>query len=547
MYKKIYRSMCLLSVTTLLLSAVLMIAACYTYFDNRTKSEIKNEAEIAAVFLNNDISAMEKIKFTISDTRQIALVSPEGDIIFDTMGTEVLNPDKCPEIAEASKSGEGISERVSEATGKEMYHYALRLENGSILRISEYKDAMPSIFYTMMISVLFILALLYIVTAVASTLLTENIVKPIRKINLTSDLELDNIYEEIRPFLKRIARQNEEIDRQTGKVTEQKARLRAIMDNINEGLIIVDRHSVILSINKPALGIFGTDENAVKHKSSKILTDREQIHMVIKKALSGEKNNVMYENKNRTYQIFYSPIYDDEDINGAVLLLFDVTERTESEKIRREFTANVSHELKTPLTTIHGYAQIITGGIAKSEDINGFIKKIEKESSRLMVLVDDIIELSHLDEATTDAPKQPILLKTLAGEVKDSLQSKAQEKGVSIELIGTECQIHANLSQISEMIYNLVDNAIKYNKDGGRVTIAIGDRTIKVSDTGIGIPEKYFDRIFERFFRVDKSHSKKVNGTGLGLSIVKHIAKINSAELNVESTPGEGSTFTVTF
>ncbi|MBQ8588157.1 MAG: PAS domain S-box protein, partial [Clostridia bacterium] len=371
-------------------------------------------------------------------------------------------------------------ERPAESGGKDMYHYALRLENGSILRISEYKDTMPSVFYTMLISVLFIMALMYIVTAVASTVLTENIVKPIRKINLSNDLGLDNIYEEIRPFLKRIARQNEEIDRQTGKVTEQKARLRAIMDNINEGLIILDRHSVILSINKPALGIFGTDEDTVKHKSSKILTDREQIHSVIRKALSGEKSNVMFESKSRTYQIFYSPIYDEEDINGAVMLLFDVTERTESEKIRREFTANVSHELKTPLTTIHGYAQIITGGIAKSEDIDGFIKKIEKESSRLMVLVDDIIELSHLDEATTDAPKQPIALKALASEVTDSLQSKAQEKDVTMEIDGTECEIYANLSQISEMVYNLVDNAIKYNKDGGRVTVTVKDKTIIV-------------------------------------------------------------------
>ncbi len=536
-----------MSITTLIVSAVLMIAACYTYFDNRTKSEIKSEAEIASVFLNADISAIDKIKITISDTRQITLISPKGDIIFDSSGTDKLDINKCPEISEALKYGEGISERVSESAGKDMYHYALKLENGSILRISEYKDNMPSVFYTMLISVLFIMALMYIVTAVASTMLTENIVKPIRKINLSSDLEFDDIYEEIRPFLKRIARQNEEIDRQTGKVTEQKARLRAIMDNINEGLIILDRHSIILSINKPALNIFGKEEDEIKHKSSKILTDREQIHSVVKKALSGEKSNVMFESKSRTYQIFYSPIYDDEDINGAVMLLFDVTERTESEKIRREFTANVSHELKTPLTTIHGYAQIITGGIAKSEDIDGFIKKIEKESSRLMVLVDDNIELSHLDESTTDAPKQHISLKALASEVMDSLQSKAHEKEVTLELKGTESEIYANLSQISEMVYNLVDNAIKYNKDGGRVTVTIKDKTIIVSDTGIGIPEKYFDRIFERFFRVDKSHSKKVNGTGLGLSIVKHIAKINGAELKVESTPGEGSTFTVSF
>ena len=230
-----------------------------------------------------------------------------------------------------------------------------------------------------------------------------------------------------------------------------------------------------------------------------------------------------------------------------MLLLFDVTERSEAERIRREFTANVSHELKTPLTTIHGYAQIIDKGIAKPEDVMGFASKIEKESSRLMVLVDDIIKLSHLDEGKSEDTLQSISLRKTAGEVVESLARKAEDMEVAITISGEDTEIYANLSQITEMIYNLTDNAIKYNVKGGKVNINIIDKGFEISDTGIGIPSEHLDRIFERFFRVDKSHSKMIGGTGLGLSIVKHIAKVNGGNITVQSTPGKGTTFKVLF
>ena len=377
--------------------------------------------------------------------------------------------------------------------------------------------------------------------------LTENIVKPIKKIDPFDEESFESVYEEIQPFLKRIAKQNAEISRQIDKVKEQKARLQAIMDNINEGLIIIDTNCDVLTINNPALRILRAEVKYVQFKGFRQLTDSESVLSAADKALRGEKNNIIYEAGNRTYQIFCSPVTENGIISGAVLLLFDVTERTESEKIRREFTANVSHELKTPLTTIHGYAQIIDSGIAKPDDIIGFVKKIEKESSRLMALVNDIIELSHLDENKGDTPKQNISLMPLVTEVTDTLAPKADERNVTISVTGEDTTIYANLPQITEMVYNLIDNAIKYNKPSGSVTVKISPKKLEISDTGIGIPEKYFERIFERFFRVDKSHSKTVNGTGLGLSIVKHIAKVNDAELKVKSTPGKGSTFTVIF
>jgi len=531
---------------TLVLSSILILCSCYTYFENQFKNEIENEAKIAAEFLNLSPSPKDSLKDFDEGIRRITLISSKGDVIYDSIEKNHDNHSTRPEVKNALNTGFGTSERYSETAGEKLYYYALKLDNGEILRISA-KSTMPAMFYTVLIAVLFITALMYILCAIVATRLTDSIVSPIEKINPFDEKDIEGAYAEIQPFLKRIARQNEEINRQTGKVTEQKARLRAIMDNINEGLVITDNNCELLSINAPATEILGIENTDVKHQKLTKLTSYEKIHSVLNKALGGEKNNIMFESRERAYQIFYSPIYEAGDISGAVLLLFDVTERTNSEKIRREFTANVSHELKTPITTIHGYSQIIDSGIAKPEDIQGFVKKIEKESSRLMVLVDDIIALSRLDEDSGDAPKEVFFLKSAVTEAAEALMQKATEKGITLTYHCDDSQVYANMAQTIEMIYNLADNAIKYNKPNGSVDITVSDLKIKVSDTGIGIPEKYTDRIFERFFRVDKSHSKKVNGTGLGLSIVKHLAKANNAEIEVRSVPDEGSIFTVTF
>lgn len=547
MYKKIYRNMCFISMATLVLAVVLIISACYSYFDNRFKTEIEEEAGISAAFINSCDSPVEILQKTDTGDRRFTLISDDGTVLYDSIAKEPGNHAKRPEVVKAKKDGVGIAERYSATEGKKLYYYAVLLKDGSILRIAANPEIMPSMFYSILVSVLFISALIYLLSAIVSMCLTENIVKPIKRIDPFDEESFDSVYEEIQPFLKRIAKQNAEISRQIDKVKEQKARLQAIMDNINEGLVIIDSNFDVLTINNPALRILRAEVKYVQYKGFRQLTDSEQLIAATDKALKGEKNNIIIEAGNRTYQIFCSPVTENGVISGAVLLLFDVTERTESEKIRREFTANVSHELKTPLTTIHGYAQIIDSGIAKPDDISGFVKKIEKESSRLMALVNDIIELSHLDENKGDTPKQDIALMPLVTEVIDTLTPKAEERAVTIELKGTDTTVYANPAQITEMVYNLIDNAIKYNKPDGSVTVTLSPKTLEVSDTGIGIPEKYFERIFERFFRVDKSHSKTVNGTGLGLSIVKHIAKVNDAELKVNSTLGKGSTFTVTF
>ena len=546
MYKKIYRNMCLLVMSTLVISAVLILCSCYTYFDNSFKKEVENEARIAASFLNRYSTGKDTLSGLSQIDKRITIISPDGNVIYDTEKNTLSNHYGRQEVQDAIKTGTGTAQRYSKTAKSNMYYYALRLDNGQILRISA-KSTMPSMFYSILIAVLFVTSLMYILCAIVATRLTDNIVNPIENIDPFNKTSIENAYTEIQPFLKRIAHQNEEITRQTEKVTEQKARLRAIMDNINEGLVITDTNYRLRSINIPAMNILDIVSEDVHHKKLTELTNNEKIHAVLKKAASGEKNNIMLESHERAYQIFYSPIYDDGNISGTVLLLFDVTERTNNEKIRREFTANVSHELKTPLTTIHGYSQIIDSGIAKPEDIQGFVKKIEKESSRLMALVDDIIALSHIDEADSDSSKEIFELSRVIYEVTDSLCKKAEEKGVTLTCTCDDSKVYANMAQTLEMIYNLTDNAIKYNKPEGSVDVSCSNGEVTVSDTGIGIPEKYTDRIFERFFRVDKSHSKKVNGTGLGLSIVKHLAKINNAEITVKSVLGQGSLFTVTF
>lgn len=538
--------MCSLAMITLVLSALLILASCYTYFDNQLKKEVKSEALLVASFINNFPSVAEGMSKLDKSERRITLISHKGEVIYDNSQEDISNHIDRPEVKSALEKGEGSAKRYSKTAKSSMHYHAVRLDSGDVIRVSA-KSNMPSMFYTILVAVFLIIMLMYILCAIVANRLTDSIVSPIEKLNPFDTNDIENTYEEIRPFLMRIAKQNEEITRQTGRVTEQKARLQAIMDNINEGLVIIDTDARILSINEPARETLGISKSELKHKNITELTDSEKILTVIKKALLGEKNNTMFESNERWYEIFFSPIFEDDIISGAVFLLFDVTERTNTEKIRREFTANVSHELKTPLTTIHGYSQIIDSGIAKEEDIKGFVKKIEKESSRLMALVDDIIALSRLDEQSGDLPKESFPLKAAVTEALEALMSKAKERGISLTYECDDSIVYANMAQCVEMIYNLTDNAIKYNKPDGSVRVVSRNMSVSVTDTGIGIAEKYTDRVFERFFRVDKSHSKKVNGTGLGLSIVKHLAKANNAQIDLKSSLGEGSTFTITF
>ena len=551
MYKKIYRNMCFLAMLTLILSTVFILSASYTTLNENFKNDIKNEAVLFADLLNETNDSVDALQVACEDigSKRITLIAADGAVLYDNQAdiSVMGSHSDRPEIIEAEENGFGSSERHSLSIDKSLYYYAVKLDDGSILRLATSSSIIHDMFIGVMIAVLVIAISIFALAMIIARRLTENIVKPFEKIYSFDNKDIDATYEEIRPFLNRIARQNREIQRQMSKVKAQKVRLQAITDNINEGLIIIDTNFNVLSVNNCALNIFERAENDVKNRNLAYLTSRLEIHEIYQNALKDEKDNILLELNNKTYQIFYSPVHERDEISGVVMLLFDVSEHAKAEQIRKEFTANVSHELKTPLTSIHGYAQIIKTGIAKPEDIAGFAEKIEKESSRLISLINDIIQLSILDEEKADEIKQNISLRAIVLEVMDSLQKAAADRNITVNLQGDDTQIFGNLSQISELVYNLYENAIKYNKENGRVDVTIGDKSLIIADTGIGIPEEYKNRIFERFFRVDKSHSKQVNGTGLGLSIVKHIAEANDANIKVDSKLGEGTTFTITF
>lgn len=549
MYKKIFRSMCFLSMVTMVLSTVFVMAACYTSITSNFTSELKAEAQAISVAIGEKSvdDMINTICANVTDKR-ITLIDKDGNVFFDNvedfskMGNHIVRP----EIADAAATGTGSAARWSTTLGTRQFYYAIKLPNGSFLRVGDDFKGVYSMFFTVLAAVLFVTAMLYILTVIVAYRLTENIVDPIKNAANHGIFDDDEMYEEIKPFIKRISNQNKEILLQTEKLKMHKVQLQAIADNMNEGLIVLDNEGSILSINDFALSIFGMQEQSTKYRHYSVFAHYEQVYSGAKAALEGKKGNIPFVYDGKSYQIFYSCVCRKTEITGAVLLLFDVTELARSEEMRREFTANVSHELKTPLTSIHGYAQIINSGIAKPEDVSSFVQKIEKESSRLIILVDDIIRLSKLDEGEElECTDNDIL--SVAEEVADELRQKASDRDITINVDGTPSTVYINLGQLTQLVYNLCDNAIKYNKNGGNVYITVSDKKLTVSDTGIGIPKEYLERIFERFFRVDKSRSKKVDGTGLGLSIVKHIVLSNNAQINVESTVGKGTTFTVDF
>ena len=548
MYKKIYRSLNATAFVIMILTAVLTISACYTSFNARLKDEIKSETRLIADTLNTYGTNTGFLPVIQKSERRITLISGDGTVILDSEKNSKTaeNHFTRPEIVKARESGEGYSQRYSKTTGAQMYYYAVRLNDGSIIRLAMPAHNFTKILIKTAVPIILVLILVYMMGVIISVNLTKNIVEPINQIDI-NHIDYSNVYDELVPFLKRISGQNNEITRQMEKVKRQKIRLQTVSDNMNEGLVVLDSSKNVISANAGALKIFDAETGEISHKNIVYLTRSADISEKLDEALSGKKCSLKYQTNSKAYHIFFSPVSENGNISGVIMLIFDISAEYKTAQIRREFTANVSHELRTPLTAILGYSQIINNDIAKAEDIKKFTAKIEKEAARLLTLIDDVIKLSRLDESNSDGEKTYVSLMQIARDVADTLEQKAQQRGIHISLNGNDTTIYANAGQITELVYNITDNAIKYNKKNGRIDITVSDGEIKIADTGIGIPERYKERIFERFFRVDKSHSKKVNGTGLGLSIVKHIAIENNAEITVESKEGEGSVFDVKF
>lgn len=548
MTKRIYRGILLSSVITMLACLIFTIGIQYQMYDESTKDSLKDKAYIISLNSESgDLSAYADAK------ERITLITSSGKVLFDNkaIADKMENHLSRKEVKEALDSGEGYAVRRSETLGSKSCYYALKLKNGNILRISDDSLTVWTVLINLLPAICAIAIMTLVLSSVLAAVISKKILKPLNSIDLENP-DAQNVYDELIPFINKINMQNRKIDRQIARLTRSRREFDIITENMSEGLVLTDIKGNILTHNKGIEKFFGVGED-INGKNILTLNRSDVFREIFSDITEKRRGEDILSLNGRYYDMTANPVYDEDGTPcGAVILAVDITEKEKREKLRREFTANVSHELKTPLTSISGISDMLMNGIVAPEDIKGFAGDINKESARLITLVNDIIKLSELDEGaySTETDEKVNLLKT-AAEVKERLEKIAAKKNVKIAVTGEDAEITGGESLVFEMLYNLCDNAVKYNKENGNVTVSVGTSEgapfVTVKDTGIGIPPEYTDRIFERFFRVDKSRSKESGGTGLGLSIVKHIAMSLGADIRVESAVGKGTEITVTF
>ena len=545
---KIFRSIICASLVTLLACFVLIMGILYEYFNGSLLRELKNEADIIQQGI--ELYGEEYLEDTDFANR-ITWIDTDGTVIYDSMveADELENHLEREEVREAFDEGSGSSQRYSATIAERNVYYAKLMDNDTVIRISSSQYTVWTLLLAMLEPIIFVFVIVAALSVFLAVKLSKKIIEPLNGMDLDNP-DVDGKYPEIAPLLKKISRQNMLIDRQMRALKKNEEEFMTITSNMSEGLVIIDNKTNVLSYNKGVLNLLNR-ENAEIGDSVFVLNRSEGFRDAVDKAIDGEHGEGSFEVDGRICQVLANPVFDGGSVRGAVILVMDVTEKESREALRREFTANVSHELRTPLTSIYGISEMMMNNIVKHEDINRFAENIHSESGRLINRVNDIIRLSQLDELSNGVEKTPVDLYESAKSVALRLCELAAKNEVTIEVTGESAVVNGVPSMIDEIIYNLCENAVKYNKPGGKVTIFTGGengkKVIKVSDTGIGIPKEHLNRIFERFYRVDKSHSRKIGGTGLGLSIVKHGAAYNGAHVTVDSREGEGSTFTVIF
>ena len=548
MTNKIFRSTILVAAVVLLCSLSIIMGVLYGYFNDVQINQLKDELSLAAIGTEDSgISYLEKV-----DSRRfrITWVDETGYVIYDTHAdtNSMESHIDREEIREAMENGFGSAVRKSDTLLERRVYEAVRLEDGTVLRISIDQQTMTILILGMLQPVCLVILVAIILSAVLSNRMSKKVMEPLNGLDLEHPLENDT-YEELSPLLNRINQQHEEIRRQVRKLQQKTDEFNQVIENMREGLVLLDKNSVILSINPAAMELFGSDEDCVGKKFYELDRHNDMAAAIDKTFGQGQHKCNAIRN-GREYKFLFSRIESGEKTVGLVILAIDVTDAENAERNRREFTANVSHELKTPLQGIIGSAELLEHGIVKPEDQPRFIGHIRKEASRLVNLIEDVIRISHMDEGV-EIPREDIDLMAVVKEVIETLQTAAQKRGISIRISGDHCHIQGVRSMIYEIVQNLCDNAVKYNVENGSVDVAVkrsGKRTVlTVKDTGIGIPAEHQPRIFERFYRVDKSHSKETGGTGLGMAIVKHAAQYHNARINLKSAPGIGTTITVTF
>ncbi len=547
MTKRILRSILLVAVLVLAASTGATLGILYYHFGGQLEEELRREASYLSVSVEKEgIEAFDDLP---ADAERVTYIDTDGTVLFDNRADEngMENHGDREEVKEALEQGSGRAVRNSDTLSQRTLYYALRLSDGKVLRVSSTQYNIPGLLGGMIQPLLIILILMAALSAWIAYRVSRGIVEPINQLDLDHP-EDNQVYDEIAPLLTKINRQQKQIRREIADAKRQQEEFSIITENMEEGFVILDVHTEVLSYNSSALKLLGAEESR-ERRSILAMNRSQEFQRIVEQVLSGRHVITMLELGDRSCQIAANPVFHENEVSGAVLLILDVTERMKGEQMRREFTANVSHELKTPLTSISGFAEIISDGFVKPEDTRKFAGRIFKEAQRLITLVNDVIKISQLDEGKLPYEREETDLYELCREILRRMEERASAAGVHLYLKGPHKKITTVQTILDEVLNNLCDNGIKYNKKGGNLTVTIeegeGETRISVEDQGIGIPAEDQKRVFERFYRVDKSHSKAIGGTGLGLSIVKHGAMYLGAEVKVESTLGKGSTFTL--
>ena len=553
MKRKIMQYTILVSLLMIALSVILTFSLNYISFEQSVESQLRQESLLVSAGMeqenDDEQSYLNRLSGSVVD--RVTWIDADGTVLFDNYAdtSTMDNHLDRREVAVAIENGTGFASRYSGTLSVKTEYYARKLEDGTILRIAVDHTSVFQLLYRLLLPLIGVLGLLIFLAAVLSGRIAKQAVRPI------NDIDLDHVedtepYEELSPLLTKISSQSRRIEEQVEQLQRQRREFEAITENMSEGFLIVDSHTNLLSYNSSAKRMLGV-ENLPEHETVLAINRSSGFRGVLEKALAGRHSQTIFQYKERQYQFLANPVRQHGQIVGAVILLMDVTERMEQEAMRREFTANVSHELKTPLTSISGYAEIIEAGIVKEEDISRFAGKIHEEAMRLLTLVNDILKISRLDEDVDLPEKESVDLYSLSEQILSRLQPQAEKRDIHMELSGDHESVLGQRQVLDDMVFNLCDNAIKYNKEQGSLAVRIQKTEegicLSVQDTGVGIPYEHRDRIFERFYRVEKSHSKELGGTGLGLSIVKHGAQLHDAQIRVNSTVGQGTTITLIF
>ena len=549
MTKKIFKSIMFVCALVLAVGLAAVMGILYRNFDGQMRKELSKEAAYLAYGVEQQgLNYLKNIK---DKSARITYIDQDGTVLFDNEAdvSEMKNHSDRTEFQKAEKYGAGESSRYSDTLSEKTIYYALRLKDGTVLRVSGTQDSVLALVENLIFPLCGLLCLMLILSGIMASAMSKRIVKPINELDLESPEE-NRIYEELSPLLSKIHRQNREIQNQLELAKQQQEEFALITENMQEGLIVIDKYTMILSTNSSAWNLFHMDR-VCQGESVYCLDREEEFRRAIEQVLSGEHTELVLKLNGSDIQLIANPVIRDKKTEGAVVLLVNVTEKLERESLRREFSANVSHELKTPLTSISGFAEIMQGGLVKCEDIPQFAGRIYKESQRLLQLVEDVIQISQLDEEKTSYIWEPVDVYQVCKNAFESLKEKAKRLNVHLYICGEYMKMEAVRTLLEEAVYNVCDNAIKYNRNDGSVSVFLTQTAqeiqIVVKDTGVGIPKEDQDRVFERFYRVDKSHSKEIGGTGLGLSIVKHAVGALKGSVILRSEEGNGTEITLRF